>query len=316
MGSVNPGGIRRTGKGGKTPIFNPSMNNKQDVPEQLIDENHPSYIQPESRRKRRRESPVLQYRESSQPSPPMHQNVSPLHQSDDFNEPNNPERPNFEDFDPDQPATPPPNFEDFDSDRPVTPPPDPNEYNDESSDEDLPRMPDTSSDESEPEENVEIIPNQSSRQSFEIIPRRGRPVRAKSHFMNGKYLRLAMTNGEDDNCALCNQHAPLANDQSEILSFDLEKLLWRNGFFEQRGDGFGISFERNGGVNGWQVVCKDCLSYNGAKQDVIDDCFRLKFHQQHNNLNSADDLRHIFDTTEYLTTEAIKDISSVPNSFF
>ena len=316
MGSVNPGGIRRTGKGGKTPIFNPSMNNKQDVPEQLIDENHPSYIQPESRRKRRRESPVLQYRESSQPSPPMHQNVSPLHQSDDSNEPNNPEQPNFEDFDPDQPATPPPNFEDFDPDRPATPPSDPNEYNDESSDEDLPRMPDTSSDESEPEENVEIIPNQSSRQSFEIIPRRGRPVRAKSHFMNGKYLRLAMTNGEDDNCALCNQHAPLANDQSEILSFDLEKLLWRNGFFEQRGDGFGISFERNGGVNGWQVVCKDCLSYNGAKQDVIDDCFRLKFHQQHNNLNSADDLRHIFDTTEYLTTEAIKDISSVPNSFF
>ena len=294
MGSVNPGGIRRTGKGGKTPTFNPSMNNKQDVPEQLIDENHSSYFQPESRRKRRRESPVLQYRESSQPSPPMHQNVSPLHQSDDFNEPNNPERPNFEDFDPDKPAT---------------PPPDPNEYNDESSDEDLPRMPDTSSDESEPEENVEIIPNQGSRQSFEIIARRGRPVRAKSHFMNGKYLRLAMTNGEDDNCALCNQHAPLASGQSEILSFELEKLLWRNGFFEQRGDGFGISFERNGGVNGWQVCCKDCLSYTGDKQDVIDDCFRLKFHQQHNNLNSADDLRNIFDTTEYLTTEAIKDIS-------
>ena len=307
MGSVNPGGIRRTGKGGKTPTFNPSMNNKQDVPEQLIDENHPSYLQPESRRKRpRQESPSPEYREPSQPSPPTHQNLSPLHQSPaDSNEPNDPERFQMNDDDPFRPATP----------RPDTPPLDPNEYNDDSSDDDLPRMPDTSSDESEPEENIEIIPNQSSRPSFDIIQRRGRPVRAKSHFMTGKYLRLAMTNGEDDDCALCNVHAPLATGQSEILSFQLEKLLWRNGLFSQRGDGFGISFERNGGVNGWQVICKDCLSYNGDQQDVIDDCFRLNFHQQHNNLNSSDDLRNIFNTTEYLTIEVIKDIRGVPNTY-
>ena len=142
--------------------------------------------------------------------------------------------------------------------------------------------------------------------------------------MRGKYLKLDVNPGENDHCGLCNGYAPLADDKSEILSYHLEKLLFKNGLFDHRADGFGILFDRQGGVNEWMVICKgsfmiflekyenfysDCLSYNGQYQDVKDECFRLRFHIQNHNLEQNDDLDNIFPNSPMLTKEIIDDIS-------
>ena len=149
-------------------------------------------------------------------------------------------------------------------------------------------------------------------------------MRANSHFMRGKYLKLDVNPGENDHCGLCNGFAPLAENKSEILSFHLEKLLFKNGLFEHRADGFGILFDRQGGVNEWMIICKgtltmplkirenshsDCLSYNGQYQNVKDDCFRLRFHIENHNLERNDDLENIFPHSPMLTKEIIDDIS-------
>ena len=74
--------------------------------------------------------------------------------------------------------------------------------------------------------------------------------------MRGKYIKLNVNAGEDDICALCNAYAPLAENKSEILSYDLEKLLFKNGILNHRGDGFGLLFNRDGGVNHWMIICQ------------------------------------------------------------
>ena len=74
--------------------------------------------------------------------------------------------------------------------------------------------------------------------------------------MRGKYIKLNVSPGENDICALCNAFAPLAENKSEILSFDLEKLLFKNGILNHRSDGFGILFNRDGGLNDWMIICK------------------------------------------------------------
>lgn len=142
--------------------------------------------------------------------------------------------------------------------------------------------------------------------------------------MRGKYLKLDVNPGENDHCGLCNGYAPLADDKSEILSYQLEKLLFKNGLFDHRADGFGILFDRQGGVNEWMIICRgsfmiflkkcehfhsDCLSYNGQNQDVKDECFRLRFHIQNHNLEQNDDLDSIFPNSPMLTKEIIDDIS-------
>ena len=89
-----------------------------------------------------------------------------------------------------------------------------------------------------------------------MIILRGETVRARGHFMRGKYLKLNVNPGEDNLCALCNAYAPLGEDKSEVLSYELEKLLFKNGLFGYRADGFGILFNRQGGVNQWMITCK------------------------------------------------------------
>lgn len=81
-------------------------------------------------------------------------------------------------------------------------------------------------------------------------------MRAQGRFMRGKYLKLNLNPGEDDICCLCNAYAPLAQEKSEVLSYHLEKLLFKNGLFGYRGNAFGIVFNRQGGVNQWMIVCK------------------------------------------------------------
>ena len=143
--------------------------------------------------------------------------------------------------------------------------------------------------------------------------------------MRGKYLKLNVNPGEDNLCALCNAYAPLGEEKSEVLSYDLEKLLFKNGLFGYRADGFGILFNRQGGVNQWMIICQgetvvllsltlisysylDCLSYNGETQDVKDDCFRLRFHVENNNIENDNGLENIFANSPMLTQEVIHDI--------
>lgn len=201
--------------------------------------------------------------------------------------------------------------------------------------EDLPRMPDTSSEDdesdcneneesnpAEPEiENIanlenEEIPNQpfnlhrrfniENEQSNRRGP--GRAVRAKTHFMHGRFIRLPCQPGESDNCAICNHYAPYNEEKSEILSYELEKRLFRNGILESRGDGLGLTYDRQGGLNQWQIVCKNCLSYSGGEQDVIDSVFRVQFHIEHGNITSNSDVRSIFSDAPELGLEVIKEI--------
>ena len=78
---------------------------------------------------------------------------------------------------------------------------------------------------------------------------------------------------------------------------------------ECRGDGFGIAFDRQRGINQWQIVCRSCLQYeDGEEQDVIDSCFRIKFHVDHGNLDSTSDLKSLFVGAPDLATEVMKDI--------
>ena len=74
--------------------------------------------------------------------------------------------------------------------------------------------------------------------------------------MRGMYLKLNVNAGEDDLCAICNAYAPLSQNKSEVLSYHLEKILFKNGLFAYKGDGFGILFNRQGGVNQWMIICK------------------------------------------------------------
>ena len=272
----------------KEPQFIPRMNFKSDCPDELREAGPPPLSSQSSSSSQQQPS----YSQSSDSRPAT---SPPPFQLDDS-----------------RPATPPPPFQPGVS-RPATPPPDSEPFSDDQeSDDDLPRMPDTSSsDDSDADEqgSVESIPNLNSLPSYHIQPRtRGRPVRAQSNFMNGKYLRLAITDGVEDTCALCNHYAPLASNLSEVLSFDLEKVLWRNGIYDHRGDGFGISFVRSGGLNSWQIVCKQCLDPDSEKQNVIDDVFRVRFHQQNGNLNKNQELDNVFSESEYLTADVIKDI--------
>ena len=196
--------------------------------------------------------------------------------------------------------------------------------------EDLPRMPDTSSEEesgnedgpdngqnvAENDPDIEQIQNEplllhrqfqiENQQSNRRQP--GRAVRASSVFMHGKYLILPIQPGETNVCALCQMYSPLDEDKSEILSYELEKKLYRNGVLESRGDGFGISYSRQRGQNQWQVICKSCLQYDGDNQDVIDAVFRVKFHFDHNNIDSEADWRNIFSEAPELAMDVIRDI--------
>ena len=153
--------------------------------------------------------------------------------------------------------------------------------------------------------------------------KRGQTVRARGHFMRGKYLKLQVASGEDDHCAICNSFAPLGQHMSEILSFDLEKLLFKNAIMDNRGDGFGILFDRNGGTNHWMIACKgklshtelhkvifflDCLAYEGDHQNVKDECFRLRFHIENHNIQDQSDLRDVFAHSPMLTQAVIQDI--------
>ena len=271
----------------KEPQFIPRMNFKSDLPNEL----------------REAGSSDLSFSPSSQPQSSRRQSSenSSSHQLAQDDQPHQPDVPNDPiENDPHRPATPLPDSE------PLT--------DDQESDNDLPRMPDTSSseDSDDDEDNIEPIPNLNSRPSYEIqSSTRGRPVRAQSNFMKGKYIRLDMTDGQEDSCALCNHYAPLAANLSEVLSFDLEKILWRNGIYDHRGDGFGISFVRSGGLNSWQIVCKQCLDPDSDQQNVIDDVFRIRFHQQNGNLNKNQELNNVFSDSEYLTVEVIKDIRKI-----
>ena len=126
--------------------------------------------------------------------------------------------------------------------------------------------------------------------------------------MKGKYLILQCRPGDSGICSLCNSFAPLAADESELLSFQLEKRLFKNGMLECRADGFGICFDRQRGINQWQIVCRSCLHYDGDEQDVIDSCFRIKFHVDNGNLKSASDLENLFTGAPNLAMKVMKDI--------
>ena len=173
-----------------------------------------------------------------------------------------------------RPATPPSSPPSVSSPIPTMSPPLINDYEieTETSDDDLPRMP-SSSEEEIDNPDINIGPQHEDDDSFpssqqlfrdgshESASRndrfyRGQTIRARGHFMRGKYLKLEVISGEDDHCAVCNSFAPLAQNQSEVLSYELEKLLFKNAFIENRGDGFGILFNRNGGVNEWMLVCR------------------------------------------------------------
>ena len=202
---------------------------------------------------------------------------------------------------------------------------------------DLPRMPDTSSEEENeddeeinaPDQEIEEIHNNPRRPQIPVeIPdqplhlhrefhiedpqtnRRGlgRAVKGNSYFMQGLYIILPVQPGENDICALCNSYAPLDENKSEILSYELEKRIFRNGVLESRGSGFGISFDRQGGLAQWQIVCRSCLSYEGEEQDVIDSVYRIKFHVDNGNLKSDADLHNVFHNAPELAIDVIRDI--------
>ena len=190
---------------------------------------------------------------------------------------------------------------------------------------DLPRMPDTSSEEENEDNNAENVDNDPETEEIPNEPlnlhlqfpieanRRphrglGRAVKGNSYFMQGKYLILQINDGETNICALCNMYAPLDEGKSEQLSFELQKKLFRNGMLEQRGDGFGICYNRQGGLNQWQIICKSCLSYDGQEQDVIDSCYRVNFHIENGNIKSDSDARDIFQNAPELANEVMRDI--------
>ena len=69
-------------------------------------------------------------------------------------------------------------------------------------------------------------------------------------------------------------------NNSYNMSFTLEKFLFSNGFFAQRGDGLSIAFQKHGLINIWQLVCPDCAYEENGTVKVYDEVFRLRFHQR------------------------------------
>ena len=62
------------------------------------------------------------------------------------------------------------------------------------------------------------------------------------------------------------------------MSFSLEKYLFSNGYFAQRGDGISICFQKYGLINCWQLVCPDCGYEEDGTVKVYDEVFRIRFH--------------------------------------
>ena len=137
---------------------------------------------------------------------------------------------------------------------------------------------------------------------------RGRAVNTESNFMSGRYIILMTRPINPDievqvnQCALCQGEARLNKDHT--ITFGLEKKLFRNAFYDLRGDQerneififihfkvdnyshklfhfyqIGIQFQKDGDLGCWQLACRDCCyQKEDGSLDVIDDVYRVAFH--------------------------------------
>ena len=84
--------------------------------------------------------------------------------------------------------------------------------------------------------------------------------------------------------------------------------MWRNALFEQKGDGMGIFFTRNGVYDAWQVLCLQCAYMTETGPEVIDDIYLLSFHERYGNIDQLDsNVSDLFDNAKMLAMEAIRD---------
>ena len=67
--------------------------------------------------------------------------------------------------------------------------------------------------------------------------------------------------------------------ESFDLSYQLEKKLFSNGFFQQKGDGFSICFHTDE-IDQWQLICRDCAYMEDDEIFFYDRVFRISFHIQ------------------------------------
>lgn len=165
-------------------------------------------------------------------------------------------------------------------------------------------------DESEAEDVDEIIndannpesddENEQASQSFSILnrPRRGNAFYNQNGFMSGKFIILESKHVNPDDkeriyeCCLCQvrYHICLtffsllsfkgeANfNDSFNLSYSLEKELFSNGLFRQKGDGLSICFQKHGITNGWQLICSSCAYEENETVKLYDEVYRIRFH--------------------------------------
>lgn len=104
-------------------------------------------------------------------------------------------------------------------------------------------------------------------------------------------------------------HFKTDRDDSISLTFELEKKLWRNALFEQKGDAMGIFFSRNGMHDLWQVLCSQCAYMTDTGPTVIDEVFTVAFHRRYGNIDASENVNttDLFDQAKLLASEAIRD---------
>ena len=104
-------------------------------------------------------------------------------------------------------------------------------------------------------------------------------------------------------------HLKTDKDDSISLTFELEKKLWRNALFEQKGDGMGIFYSRNGIHDLWQVLCTQCAYMTDTGPTVIDEVFTVSFHRRYGNIEALESVNttDLFDQAKLLASEAIRD---------
>ena len=143
---------------------------------------------------------------------------------------------------------------------------------------------------------------------------RGSLFNARSSFMTGKFLRLEISqvptieSGLPVFCCLC--HIEVDRDEALNVTLELEKKLFKNGILGTLGDGLGISFIREGILDTWQVICRQCgyLDDNDTVE-VDSEVYTMRFHTSHGNVDIASD--NIYDAFSFapnLSFDVIGDI--------
>ena len=145
---------------------------------------------------------------------------------------------------------------------------------------------------------------------------RGNLFNARSSFMTGKFIRLQVASAFDEPCVCCLCRLETDRDEGFNVSVALEKKLFKNGLVGTLGDGLGISFERNGNVDLWQVICRDCGYINDQDQvDVISEVFTLRFHASFGNIElDSGNIVDPFSFAPMLGLDMVRDIRAEFNS--